>query len=51
MNLVKKKKVSNFVQDALKHGHRFEPVTRRKYEIMQYKMKQNIFPREAGLNL
>ena len=46
----KEKKIPNFVQDALKHGHCYEPVVRRKYyEIMQYRMKRNIFLREAGL--
>ena len=45
----KEKKNPKFVQDVLKHGHRYEPVARCKYyEIMQYKMKQNIFLREAG---
>ena len=45
------KKILTFVQDALKHGHRYEPVASRKYEIMQYKMKRNIFLRETGLNI
>ena len=46
----KKEKNPKFVQDALKHGRRYEPVARRKYyEIMQYKMKRNVFLREAGL--
>ena len=50
-NLAKqKKKFPRFVQDALKHGRKYEQVARSKYyEIMQYKMKRNIFLREAGL--
>ena len=46
----KEKKILKFVQDVLKHGHRYETDARRKYyEIMQYKMKWNIFLKEAEL--
>ena len=39
-----KKIFTKFVQDALKHGHWYEPVDMRKYyEIMQYEMKRDIF--------
>ena len=45
----KEKKIPKFVQDVFKHGHRYEPVARCKYyEIMQYKMKRNVFLKEAG---